>query len=347
MKNKYTHSAWLAGLLIILSSLVTGCSDSSEPDVQQGRPLQVNMTRSDSEEETPVQIGTQICLWLVQSDDTKQSGYVTYAGKDANKKDVWNSGVFVEGSKTYYIYGYMPSKLVDGSDITATKDGNVVTGATLKLEGLKVLSKEDFSIVIGVKAGEDDIVRRGDFSYTAEAENNGITLLVDHLYAGASFKMNINAEYNKLRTIKLKKMELVCTDPQMRSKVNATITFRNGLTNPVNSITTNRDADADEAKQTLFEDAEGIELTEAESVIDAMNFLPTFASSLALFSTYDVYDKKGNLIRENCTATNKLTGILSGIQRGQIRPVLLTVNPTYIYVLSEPDLDKPDLVIGN
>lgn len=345
MKDRYLHSAWLTGLLIVLSGLVTGCSDESEPDVQQGSLLQVNLTRSDSEE-LPVPIGTQICLWLVQADDTKQSGYVTYAGKDPQNKDSWNSGVYVEGGNTYYIYGYMPSSLVDGSDLAVTTSGTTVTGATLTLNGMSVLSKEDFSIVIGVKTGEADAVQPGDFSYTATAENNGITLLVDHLYASASFTMNINADYNKLRTIRLKKMELVCTDQNKGSKVKTTITFKNGQTNPIYFITTEENQSTEAARQTLFENAEGMALSEAESVIDVMNFLPTFASSLSLVSTYDVYDKKGNMIREDCQASNKLDGILSGIQRSQQRPVRLTVNPTYLYVLSEPDLENPTVVIN-
>ena len=347
MKDRYIHSAWLIGLLIIWSSLIISCSEQSEPDEQQGSLLQIySLTRST--DELPVPIGTQIQLWLIQQDasSTPKGGLVTYAGKDAQNTDIWNSGVYVQGNKTYYIYGYTPSSLVESSNITATLTGTTVTGATLKLNGMSVLSEEDFSIVVGVKAGEDGNIQIGEFSYEASPDgNNGISLLVDHLYAGASFKMIINPDYNKLRTIKLKKMELVCTNQSMRSKVDATIAFVNGLANPVQSITTTAVSDADQAKQTLFEDADGVELKEDEhdeSIVNvSKNFLPTFATSLSLVSTYDVYDKKENKIRENCQATNKLDVILSGIQRGQIRPVLLTVNPTYLYMLSEPDLDNP------
>jgi hypothetical protein len=79
-------------------------------------------------------------------------------------------------------------------------------------------------------------------------------------------------------------------------------------------------------------------------------FLPAYASSpstLSVVRTYDVYDKQGNKIRENCEATNSLASMLNGIQRGQKRPIELTVNPTYLYVLSEPDLDNPTITMDN
>ena len=74
-------------------------------------------------------------------------------------------------------------------------------------------------------------------------------------------------------------------------------------------------------------------------------FAPGLSSNLTLVSTYDVYDSKDNLIRQNCTATNKLPN-LEAI-RGQRVLLNMTVNPTYLYVLSDPDLDNPTITIGN
>ena len=64
-----------------------------------------------------------------------------------------------------------------------------------------------------------------------------------------------------------------------------------------------------------------------------------------MVTTYDVYDRKGNLIRENSEATNKLPNLAA--VRGQKVQVNLTVNPTYLYVLSDPDLDNPTITIDN
>jgi hypothetical protein len=66
---------------------------------------------------------------------------------------------------------------------------------------------------------------------------------------------------------------------------------------------------------------------------------------------YDIYDTNvttghpyGNLVRENCTVTNKLR-LPSGMVRGKKKILTLTVNPTYLYSLSEPDLDNPKITI--
>lgn len=367
MKKRYVQSVWLTVLLIIWSSLLTGCSEQSEPDVPQGERLQIrSLTRNSSEDQTELEIGTTILMYLAYWDNAEStkkssSGFVTYSGKNNENKDVWNSGVYVDVGNTYYIYGFMPSDMVKESVITPAWSGNTVTGATMELKGVNALSVKDLCVIIGIGDGDDPAnVVRGKFSYTAETEEDpvegtrikGISLLMDHLYAAANFKIKIDENYNKLRTIKLKSMKFVCTSQTMYSKPNIKITLINGQTNPISIITTEQDngqdADTSPAEQTFFEDTDGIELKEDESIIDVTGyFLPAYASTLSIVSTYDVYDKKGNKIREDCKATNSLASMLNGIQRGKKRPIELMVNPTYLYVLSEPDLDNPTITIGN
>ena len=367
MKKRYIQSAWLTGLLIIWGSLLTGCSEQSEPDVPQGEQLQIrSLTRNSSEDQTELAKGTSILMYLAYWDNAESttkssSGFVTYSGKNNENKDVWNSGVYVDVGNTYYIYGFMPSDMVKESVITPTWSGNTVTGATMELRGVNALSVKDLCVIIGIGDGDDPAnVVRGKFSYLAETEEDpvegtrikGISLLMDHLCAAANFKIKIDPNYNKLRTIKLKSMKFVCTSQIMYSKANVKITLINGQTNPISIITTEQDngqdADTSPAEQTFFEDTDGIELKEDESIIDVTGyFLPAYASTLSIVSTYDVYDKKGNKIREDCKATNSLASMLNGIQRGKKRPIELTVNPTYLYVLSEPDLDNPTITIGN
>ena len=351
MKKRNIQSAWLTGLLIVWSCLSTGCSEQSEPDVPQGELLQVStLTRGTSD---ALQEGVRIMISpLLQTGEEAQGGYVTYAGK-VGGKDTWNSGVYVDLDKQYLVYGFMPSDVVDRSSISAVMSGTSVTGATLRLMSVTALSDKDLCVVIGVGDGSSgNDVERGNFAYTPDYDSEsglvkGISLLMDHLYASASFKMKIDPFYNKLRTIKLKRLALKCTDPNKGGKADVIITFKNGYTDPIGSITTADVLDTGTAQLTLFEDADGKELEEDVSVIDVTrNFLPTFASTLSLVSTYDVYDKKGNKIRENCEATNSLGNVLGSISRGQVRPVVLTVNPTYLYVLSDPDLESPTVTVS-
>ena len=351
MKKRTIQSAWLMGLLFLWGSLVTGCSEQSEPDVPQGKPLQIrSLTRSSS---VQLKEGVKILIAPLLLDGTEaQAGYVTYAGK-VGGKDTWNSGVYVDLDEEYWIYGYMPSSVVGDYRITATKSGNTVVGSSLTLKGVAALSAEDLCVIIGVGDGEAAAdVERGNFSYNPSVgengEINGISLLMDHLFAAANFQMKIDPDYNKLRTIKLKRLALKCHAANKGDKVDVTITFRNGQENPISSISTTDVQNNQTAELVLFEDAAGIELQEETSIIDVTrNLIPSFATSLSLVSTYDVYDKKGNRIRENCQATNSLSLVLGGITRGQIRPVVLTVKPTYLYMLSEPDLENPTLDVNN
>ena len=64
--------------------------------------------------------------------------------------------------------------------------------------------------------------------------------------------------------------------------------------------------------------------------------------------TAEVYDKNGNLSRKDCSATNTLdlSQLFSGkARRGYRYTVNMIVTPTYLYMLSEPDLDNPTVKV--
>jgi hypothetical protein len=85
--------------------------------------------------------------------------------------------------------------------------------------------------------------------------------------------------------------------------------------------------------------------------------MPNSVSKLILTSVYDVYDTNitpehpdGNLIRKDCSATNTmlLSELFSGqsvSHRGWKYKVRLTIKPTYLYMMSEPDLDNPTVSV--
>ena len=66
-----------------------------------------------------------------------------------------------------------------------------------------------------------------------------------------------------------------------------------------------------------------------------------------LRSTYDVYDKKGNLVRQGCVAENRIEPAeifgSSQLRRGWKYTIQLKLKPTYLYVMSDPDLDNPTI----
>ena len=65
---------------------------------------------------------------------------------------------------------------------------------------------------------------------------------------------------------------------------------------------------------------------------------------MTLTCTYDVCGTDGTTIRPDCTASNKMR--VSGMDHGKMNTVTVTIAPTYLYVLTDPDLNNPTIYIG-
>ena len=250
----------------------------------------------------------------------------------------WHAYFEVTSDKTYTVYGYMPKT----GDMSSSLAKSTENAATLTISNIKPITTDDICIITGVKAAYEGL-KEGQFSWSWPIgdDNYKIYILMDHLYAAALFRLKIDAEYASLRTIKLKTMTLR-TD---YGSVIATITLTHNTTgvSPVSSVAYTASGSSDAV--VIFNSDAGEALKTTESLDINACFAPTLSNNLTLVTTYDVYDSKDNLIRQNCTATNKLPNL--DATRGQKVQVNMTVNPTYLYVLSEPDLDNPTITIGN
>ena len=305
-------------------------------------------------------VGSTINLWFTQSPSTSVESIFNYDSGSGK----WNSAEEMQPSNNYYIYGIIPQEVVTGSRSISPFNGDYQNGAVITLNGLSSVTPSD--ICFAVAAGNGDASEPADgynigkFSYQASSpgETNYIYLLFDHLYASLHFSFKVDATYNALRTIKLKKLQLQSTS--MKEKVDATITLvaNSEGTSPISSVSF-----SDGSYSAMGTD-DGILFDGADNPLEltttASDFIGCFAPALSdypeftLTSTYDVYDKPANdgdkhLIREDCIATNTIT--LSGLAtplimtRGKMLTINLTVNPTYLYMLSEPDLDNPTITI--
>ena len=288
---------------------------------------------------TPDKTTTMGIYMLLEADwgapEEKRITYNTGTGK-------WNASFEVEAGKTYSVYGYMPKAGGVNSSLTVTSEGDTL----LSITGIKPVTTDDICIITGVKE-TDEGLKEGLLSWKwpipSEDENFKIHILMDHLYASVQFSMKIDEEYASLRTIKLKTMTLSTNI----GSVDATISLtRNDIgSSPITDITYSLSGTNGAAE--IFSSEEGTALDKLTPLAINACFtpLPTLSENLKLVSTYDVYDSKGNLIRQNCTATNQLPDL--GAVRGQRVQVNMTVSPTYLYVLSDPDLDNPTITIDN
>lgn len=265
------------------------------------------------------------------------------------------------------------------------------TGAIMTLANVPTVMSHDLCVAIGVKHGFDkdhdgdytdtnsnstydegtdtrtNRLRRGDFAFTAaptsnEDPKNFVFMLFDHLYASLRINLRVYNDYDELRTIKLKKLMLRPEAGETACKDHNTITVTlaaNGTgSDPITEIDYLQTGEVigsseEDDKGIVFwptSSSTGKTLTTSFQTFTSY-FMPIGITKLALTSVYDVYDKKGNKVREDCEATNTL--VLSELFTGQAETlrgtrymINMTVNPTYLYVLSDPDLDSPTVVIN-
>lgn len=267
---------------------------------------------------------TDIGIYMLESTTAPYTeNYIRYATK-------WYAHFDVDASKPYTVYGYMPKITGMSSSLkSVTSDG-----ATLTINGIKPVTADDICIITGVKETDTDL-KEGQFHWSMANANDNfyMYLLMDHLYASVKFSLKVSEEYAQLRTIKLKTMTLSVNN----ASVNAAVTLHNTEgTSPITSVTYTLTGDNCAAE--IFNDAEGQALSSTTPIAVSACFAPTLSGNLTLFSTYDVYDSKGNLIRANCEATNKIPNLEAS--RGQRVQLNMKVDPTYLYVMSDKDLDN-------
>lgn len=339
---------WLAGLLMVLSSLFTACTKEEGVNLDnlntpQGNELcMVSFTRAGiplmtTAATTVTEDYSPIGVFLVENGAATQSDRFIYKSNES----LWRSKLEVTSNHNYAIYGYAPADAV-----TAAISDESLTGATLTFTNLPAVSSQDICFVAGVQqvettADEKDI-HLGQFSFTGKAQDqNFANLLLDHVYAGLCIQATIGTEYAQLRSIKIRKLELQTTTASATATI--VLAANDTETSPVQSATYSSLLGTEEHSAIFFESTEGVELDATTLTEATCCFVPTLGSELTLITTYDVYDRYGNKISER-TATNKLPNLNAA--RGQRVNLALTIEPTYLGVLSDKDLDDPTVKVS-
>lgn len=276
-------------------------------------------------------------------------------GSFTKKEEIWSTHVSIRDDRNCQIYGYMPK---DGN-IGATIMPNVsyAYGCIMTISGLKTITSTDVCFVTGVKqtdssfSTEDDL-QLGTFGYTIRGvdEGNYIYMLFNHLYASIDFQIYMDADYDALRTIKVKSMSLKSSQ-HSTSTAKITLSANDSGADPVSRIEWNYDVGS--CEETLFSsniiepDTPFIPSTSMKSIGTCLISPGTNqnGNKLILSAIFDVYDKAGNLIRENCMIENNITETFQDILHGHSYIVKVKVCPTFLYLFNEPDLDNPTLMV--
>ena len=291
--------------------------------------------------------------------------------------DKWRTSVEdIQPNTNYLLYGYIPASPAikysitdyDGADGPNGANGEYSDGAIMTLQNVPTVMPHDLCVVIGAKHGYDrehdgnsdgtNRLRMGDFSFTTSSKTTGnfVFLLFDHLYAALRVRITVHEDYNDLRTIKLKSLQLSTQAGETKTRKKTDITVKleanDGSASPITEITYDQPAEYEliEGGLEFWSSKDGEDLKSDVYTECVGHFMPSDITTLILTSVYDVYDKKKNLIRKDCKATNTI--VLQDLLTGQIRAergkrytINLIVQPTYLYMLSEPDLDNPTVKV--
>lgn len=269
----------------------------------------------------------------------------------------------------YYVYGFIPSNAADDATIALLPEKTSYTaGAKLTIKGLRTAGY-DACVIIGAKEGpdadHDNGLVAGDFKFklkTGESAKNYLYLLFDHLCSALTIGIKVDGDYNTLRTIKLKQLTLQTATESglMAEKADVEVWLdKDGSGNPITKLTYTPTGSSGTGSPVYLSD-EGLTLTTSyQSFLS--HFVPitgeTEVTKVVITCVYDVYDKDtspehpdGNLVRKDCKASNtiRLSDIIPyfpGVQRGWKYGINMTVKPTYLYVLSDPDLDNPTVSV--
>jgi len=349
MKSEKRHIGWLLSSMMMLLALVACSEDSSNgTEEPQGSPLRLSsVTRANS----PIDPTASNAINMYVMTQSAQYSFGTFSGDGT----IWtNSNISVKEHEQYYMYGFMPGSYTSSISAESTDlNGDYSRGADLTLTGLPMFPTEDICVVVGVQKVSTSQTNsnytpalEGNYGYLSGLNSeNYVNLLMDHLYGQLILQFNVDADYNDLRKIKLKTVTLTSSYGET---VNATIKLRAGNGLGVNSVAYSKNSgDSKELNILKSTDTEKLLTTTATNVsFGPYNCAPcTFDANgtyLTLTCTYDVYNTAGTtVLRANCTATNKLK--ISGMDHGVKKTVTLTVAPTYLYMLSDDDLNNPTI----
>lgn len=264
------------------------------------------------------------------------------------------------------VYNKISTSLTDASEpvltissVPAICASNIMvsSGASLQAAGGNTLAKGSYSAHLARDAGD--------------SKNHQMNFIMDNIMCGLNVKFNIGTTYNDLRDIILKSVTISSSD-ENTGKYEVVVKFTNtdtgaqvtGMTAQGSSkieYTVSKDTDdyiiTDSDHSVLGgKGYKGMILTTAAQPFMSCYMVPELANSktklqnLTMTVTYDVFDKTGFRTRKDQTATNKLGNVLldgenSLVKANNMINLTVTVAPTYLYQLSDADLDNPGLTI--
>ena len=244
------------------------------------------------------------------------------------------------GSRTFSLFGYMPES--EGLTGTVNTETKVMT-----LMGIEPMTPLDICVVTGVrKSSAIAIPLRGSYTFdyfnSAYNDRTILNLRLEHLLGRLTFKFKVGARYSTLRKIKVKTLTI---ETKAKESITATVNLPKNTEEKITVDYTGTGEKTWESDLLKSTDAPILLSTTAVAVGSSINVAvgDGLSEQYELVSTYDVYDLQGHKLSER-TARNKLKDVLP--VKSQEKEVVLTIEPTYLYQLSDDDLNNPEVKIN-
>lgn len=334
--------------LVAVGWLLTACSDDApQQEAQEDMRIELrSMTRADGDVDelnADTEMADIHAFLSCDVDGTRAEGtfkhYVETVSEDAVHHYWTAEGLKCKpGTRTFSLYGYMP----DVSGLTGSMN---VANYQLEITGIEPMTTKDICVVTGVRKSEEiALPLRGQYTFDYINSNYNertiLNLRLEHLLGRLAFKFKIGNRYSALRKITV-------TSLAIEAKAKETITATVNLPRePEDVVTVNYTADGDEINKRLSmltteDPAKPLSTTAVE--VGRINVAVGSGLEYDLVSTYDVFDLQDNKLSTR-TARNHLSEVMPAM--GQVKEIILTVEPTYLYQLSDKDLNNPEVTIN-
>lgn len=356
--------------MMAVALLMAACAEDNPLEVRPDGKVRVNVG---CESQTEVQVGTraadaytpfggpdydsvQLGVIAWQKNTLKyDQGFATYSYSYSNGAGKWTSNVYLAKQK-YNVYGYMPH---NGEANSILPDlGNEATPSTFAMKWTGQPTFATMPVMASVGAaksnGSSSSVADGSFEVDVDlvGQEEKINFRMNHLLAKLNLQFYLPKPYADKRQIKVTRVTLSGGQGVAdRYDITCSYAANGALTTtymPMQGASTS-------GNTYPYKDSDGLLLKTAKQLFGTYYFVPDAVNRsnlMTLTVTYNVYDQSGNLTREHQTATNakialhKVNNVAQATQVAHEYTANVKVVPSYLYVLSDGDMQNPYIVLN-
>lgn len=254
-------------------------------------------------------------------------------GQLANRSSFTWNGTGVVGSMrfeegTYTIYGYAPQQ--EGASF-------IPENKAMTIPALSGLSGKDALVV---KPQTLEILRND--------KEKEVTLKMDHLLARVTPYIYVHEEYAEMRTIKIKKVEMVFPKDTLYTATIDYIVDSYAVAWGVAETATETSTETMAYEVKDGEEPQALTTTKGEQAYGTCYICPEkVTEGLRLRVTYDVYDKAepAVLTRADAVVENRIKRLPAYLTAGTNYKLHIKIVPTYLYSLSDNDNGAEILIV--